>query len=339
MSENRTELPGYGRPLSAGASLTEHAEANGVALFAMTNPLPKDGSAPEWVTVFPRVGQVATRDGRAFTVSAATLMTAFRDDGIAIPVDVNHSTDAAMLFGSPAPAVGWGTEMREHEGGLQLKVDWLYEGKALLKSRQYLYTSPSFFQNEGDATRVKALALVTAPALGRQPALARAGGMAGRQLASLASALGLGEAASEAECLAAVTTLRAHATSTADYGAMAERLAAMQTEQHRTAVETTLTEALKAFKITPAERDHYASLCATPAGLTQIKQLFAKKVPVLRQSGLDGRTPPDGDLSGETPLTLAARATRYREQQERSGIALSQAEAITFAAANPTAGR
>ena len=75
-------------PRPAFPSLVEQADAAGVALFAAAVPLPEDGSAPEWVTVFPKVGRVETRDGRAFEVSAATLMAAFADDAIKIPVDV-----------------------------------------------------------------------------------------------------------------------------------------------------------------------------------------------------------------------------------------------------------
>lgn len=319
-------------------SLVDHADACGIALFAMANPLPKDGSAPEWVTVFPKAGRVETRDGRAFDVSAATLMAAFREDAINIPVDVNHATDAAGMFGGPAPAVGWGTELREHEGGLQLKVDWLDEGRALLKARQYLYTSPSFFQDKNRATRLKALALVTSPALARQPALARAGGPSLASLRAIATALGLDAGAGEAECLQAVSSLRTDAVPRAQHEAVVARLSALETNVQVDTVERLLDDAVKAMKIMPAEREGYAALCATPAGLRQVEQLFASKMPKLRPSGLDGLLAPTASLDVETGPTLADRATRYREQQLRAGHTISPREAVVYAAANPRAG-
>ncbi len=56
--------------------------------------LPTDGSAPEWITLF-RSRPVQTRDGRAFDVSAATLLRAFQKDGIDLPVDVKPRHDTA----------------------------------------------------------------------------------------------------------------------------------------------------------------------------------------------------------------------------------------------------
>ena len=43
------------------------------------NPLPRDGRAPEWVTVFPKTGHLETRDSRAYDVSAAALTRLLKD--------------------------------------------------------------------------------------------------------------------------------------------------------------------------------------------------------------------------------------------------------------------
>lgn len=88
----------------------------------------------------------------------------------------------------------------------------------------------------------------------------------------------------------------------------------------------------------PAERDSYATLCSTPAGFAQVKELISKKTPLLQPSGLDGKTPPGAEFKGETPITLAARATRYREQQAQAGAPISQIKAVCFATSNPRAG-
>lgn len=355
-------------PRPALPSLIEQADAAGIALFATAVALPEDGSAPEWVTVFPKVGRVETRDGRAFDVSAATLMAAFRDDAIKIPVDVNHATDAAGMFGGAAPAVGWGVDLREHEGGLQLKVDWLAEGKALLSARQYLYTSPSFFQDKNRATRLKALALVTSPALARQPALARAGGHSQEpSMKSIAKALGLSEGADEAACLGALgartetkpiaEALGLAATATAAecltaIGALkvgqgemvaqlqaqltttSSRLAAVEKASREKEVNDLLEGGLKERKIVPAQREHLAKLCTTDDGLANVRAMLGATAAGLQPSGLDGSTPPAG-TDAVDPVALAAKATKLQAERAAAGQPIGYAEAVQLAAAKP----
>ena len=79
--------------------------------------------------------------------------------------------------------------------------------------------------------------------------------------------------------------------------------------ERRTRVETLIEDALKARKIVPAQRGQYEALCSTDAGLAHVASLFAATVPHLQPSGLDGRLPDTGEV--ESPITLAARATRY----------------------------
>lgn len=352
-------------------TLIEQADAAGVALFATAVPLPDDGSAPEWVTVFPRVGRVETRDGRAFQVSAETLMAAFAEDGVAIPVDVNHATDAAGLFGGPAPAVGWGVQLRAEGGGLQLKVDWLAEGRALLAARQYLYTSPSFYQDKNRATRLKALALVTSPALARQPALARAARLASSsasqeqppmnaiaqalglaegadeaallgaigartEIRPLAAALGLAETASAAECLAAIGTLKAGggeqvALLRSQLETASARLAAVEKAARDKAVADLLDGALRVRKIVPAQRAHLEALCAGEAGLAGVTAMLAATMPGLQPSGLDERQPGPG--AAQDPVQLAAAATKLQAERAAAGQLIGYAEAVAEIAA------
>ncbi len=119
---------------------------------------------------------ISTRDGRSFQVDADRLIRAFQEDGIAVPIDVNHQTDTAAATGGRCDAVGWIEELRVNAGKLEARVDWLDEGKALINERRYRYTSPSFYHSpDGLTTRLKAVALVTAPALANQIALASAG--------------------------------------------------------------------------------------------------------------------------------------------------------------------
>ncbi|WP_424361805.1 phage protease [Methylocystis parvus] len=168
-----------------------------LSLFAIDAPLPKNGSAPEWITIFPKIGQIKTRDGRSYTVDAEAIMRAFEADGLELPIDLNHATDTAMAQGMGAPAVGWITALKIERGALRGKVDWGAKGKEALAAREYRYVSPSFWHTaEGDGnktTRLKAVALVTAPALGQQQALASAQGVHGSARSAALAAAETGE--------------------------------------------------------------------------------------------------------------------------------------------------
>lgn len=322
----------------------ELAEAAGLVLFSGLSALPTDGSAPEWITLFPKTGRVQTRDGRTFEVSAATLMAAFQADGIDLPVDVNHATDTAALMGGRADAVGWGTELREHDGALQIKVDWLEEGRGLLAARKYRYTSPSFFQNGGSAIRLKAVALVTSPALGGQPALASASGtFAGgpqepHTMKTIATALGLAEGASEAECLSTLAALKAgsvpkkvHDETLAQLQARSDELDGIRKAAREARVTGLIEGALKAKKIVPALKSHYAELCSTDAGLDTVEKLFAGMTPALPGSGLDDRAPPQGGDAPADPVLLAAAAQKIQDEAKAAGRPIGFGEAMTLA--------
>lgn len=352
------------RPAS---TLIEQAEAAGLILLSAVTALPKDGSAPEWVSLFPKTGRIETRDGRAFEVSAATLMAEFAAEGINLPVDVNHSTDTAGMFGGPSPAVGWITDLREHDGGLQAKVDWLDEGRALLAARQYLYTSPSFWQDKNRATKLKALALVTSPALARQPALAHAGGQTPEpSMKSIAAALGLAEGADEATCLTAVTALQGrpampaiakalglpetadltaclgaigdrvpkslHDQTVASLSAASGRIDALEKSSRDKEVATMFDAALKERRILPAQVATLTALCGTDDGLANVKAHIAASTPGLQPSGLDDRGQPAGGDGALDPVTLAAKATKLQSERAAAGMPIGYAEAVQLAA-------
>ena len=351
------------RPAS---TLIEQADAAGIVLFSSAIALPSDGTAPEWITLFPNTGRVETRDGRAFDVSAATLMAAFTADGIDIPIDVNHSTDAAGMFGGRADAVGWGTELREHEGALQIRADWLAEGRELLSARKYRYTSPSFYQDQNRATRLKAVALVTSPALARQPALASAGGKPSEpSMKSIAAALGLAEGADEAACLSAVTTLQGrpalpaiakalglpeasdlsaclgaigdrvpktlHDQTVANLSGATARIDALEKASREKEVSVMFETALKERRIVPAHVATLTALCATPEGLANVKAHIAASAPGLQPSGLDERGQPAGSDGATDPTTLSAAAQKIQDEAEAAGRPISFAEAVTLA--------
>jgi len=321
-------------------SIIAEADAAGVALHALTAALPKQGEAPEWITIFPQLGRFKTRDGRTFTVDAATLMAVFVEDGIDLPVDINHATDGAQFLGTRSDAVGWIVELRIVDGALQGRVDWLDEGRELLSSRKYRYISPSFYRDdENNATRLKAAALVTAPAIARQPALASASSPEPSEFSmkSIAAALGLNEGADEASCLSALNSRltgsvskEIHEQALTQLSAATTELAGIKDKVRAGKVESLISEALSAKKITPAEKDHFVALCASDEGLASVEKLFAAKTPLLPASGLDDKDPPGGsDADASDPVKLAELAAEMQDKEALAGRRISMAEAMT----------
>jgi phage I-like protein len=322
----------------SAAELIARAEAEGLALHASLSALPKGTEAPEWITVFPKGGKIETRDERQFDIDVEKLMTVFRTDGLEIPVDVNHSTDAGIFGGGRSDAVGWVTELRvSASGGLEGRVEWLDEGSALLRGRKYRYTSPSFYRDQfGKATRLKAVALVTAPALARQPALASAQTSTENPMKQLAETLGLSAGAGEAECLSALASLKTgmvpkaeHDTAIANLNAAATELAELKAATRKAKVDGLIEEALAAKKILPVEKDDYIALCATDDGLAHVEKLFATKAAILTGSGLDQRSQPgSGKVDVTDAAKLGAAASAYMAEQAAKGITISAADAV-----------
>ena len=300
------------------------ADASGLVTHALSARLPDAaGGAPDWVTLFPTVGRVETRGGRVYQVDPQTLIAAFRADGLELPVDVNHSTDLAAWTGARADAIGWITDLRVEGVALQARVEWLAEGRELLAARKYKYGSPSFSASPAAdgaprvAERLRAWALVTAPALARQPALAHLTPPTAPKdapMKTIAETLGLAAGATEADCLAALTQRlagsvpkAAHDLALADLAASAQRLAAIEAERRAARSATALDGALTTRKLTPAERPSLEKLCATDDGLAQVEALLAARPQLLAASGLDKTTPADGDALSVAAVAESAR--------------------------------
>lgn len=179
-------------------------------------------------------GKFAARDGRPGTgkqwevSDAQGVALAASINAIAaktpIVIDYDHQTIRAEKNGAPAPAAGWilSTEWRKGEG-LFAKVRWTDAAKAHIDAGEYRYISPVILADEatGAVTNVLLAALVNHPAIvGMEPAIAQLSAQLNAPhqethdmalLAALIAALGIPSAATEAEALAAVTTLKATA--------------------------------------------------------------------------------------------------------------------------------
>ena len=308
---------------------TSSAPDEFVALHALASALPGDGQAPEWVTIFPKSGAIQTRDDRRFTIDAEALISRFRADGVDLPVDINHATHHASLSGIRADAVGWIVDLRIEDGALQGKIDWLDEGRSLLQARAYKFVSPDFFHTaDRKATWLRSIALVTAPAIGNQQALAAASSMEPHCMKNLAAALGVVSDASEDALVAALAAgfvdKKVHDETLSQLAAATTELAQIKATERQGRIDALLEAALKEKKMLPAERDHYANLCATDAGFETVKALLAARGAALPASGLDKKEAP---ASGGLPT--AAQLSLEAEKMIKDGLASNIVEAVT----------
>lgn len=309
------------------------AQGDVVTEIATANAETGAFEAPEWIKILP-AGKTVTRDGRSFTFDPKKLAARFQKDGIDIPIDLDHG----ITKGGKPEAVGWIKELDARADGLYGRVDWLQTGRDVLEAKTRRFISPTFTHTkQGSATWLHSVALVSAPALS-MPALASASPdeLKEAPMNAIAEALGLTADADEAACLTAISTLSTgkvdkavHDETLAKLEAATGELAALKADTRKRHVDELLEGALKDKKILPAQRDHYASLCATDEGLTQVKALLDATAKGLGASGLDDKDAGSADGGDELdPVQLAAKASAYQAEQTAKGITVDIIDAV-----------
>ena len=179
---------------------------------------------PAWLHLLP-MGSFRGVDGRGpFKLVDASVVIANSMGGGAIPVDENHATDFAIKTGQPSPARGWVREMQSRPDGIWGRVEWCPTGVQLMNERAYRGISPVIVTEEktGAVTRVLRVALTNTPNLDSIRTL-HSEQENDMDIAKLRKALGLPEAATEAEVLAAV---EGNVTSVTAHSAQLTRIAA-----------------------------------------------------------------------------------------------------------------
>lgn len=288
---------------------------------------------PEWIKVAPR-GRFTARDGRIFDVNPELLVSRFNADGVDLPIDTDHATVKKAMFGDAAPAVGWISELQARPDGLYGRVgEWLEEGLRVLAARTHRYVSPSLkIDDAGKAVWLHSVALVAAPAAS-MPAVASAALTQTTEteptmLKAIAAALGLNEDAAETSCLSAINVLKSRIDPTVHQAALDE-IKTLQTEietsktaAHAAKVDALLEGALKAKKITPAQKESYAALAATAAGFDQVSKLIETLGVGLAPSSLDTRQPSDqtATLSAEDREVIAQLGVTEEEFRKANGL-------------------
>jgi phage I-like protein len=287
--------------------------------------------APDWIKILP-AGKVTTRDGRSFEFDPAVLAARFDKDGIDIPIDLDHGT----ANNKKPEAVAWIKQLDARTDGLFGRVEWLDVGREVLAAKTRRYVSPTFKHSEGKAGWLHSVALVAAPALS-MPALAHATSDPQEEpsMKAIAEALGLEADASETACLSAITVLSTdkvdkaiHDETLAKLTAATDELEQLKADARQKEVDDLLETALADKKILPANRDHFASLCATDESLAQVKALLAATAKGLAPTGLDIQAAPDADTDTDDPVKLAALANAYQEEQAAKGITVDIIDAV-----------
>src|ERR1700730_6400649 len=69
----------------------------------------------------------------------------FARDGIPVPVDWEHATeaDAAALANGGAPACGWIHDLINHGDSVWAEVEWLPKAESQIQNGEYRYCSPA----------------------------------------------------------------------------------------------------------------------------------------------------------------------------------------------------
>ncbi len=318
--------------------------------------------APEWIELIP-AGEFRGRDGRGpyrlsdpERVIAAT--RAMQMDA-GQPIDYDHATDLGAPAGRPAPAAGWIRELGVRAGALWGRVEWTKHGAAALATREYRYVSPVFeHDDKGAVVRLVRAALTNNPNLylkaiaareqgGETEAAARDGGEPPRdERSALCAMLGLAAEASGAEVVGAVRGLiaatgeasekgddRARYVSISHYERTATELNTLRAERAQERAERAVSEALRAGKIVPAQREWAIDYCcADHEGFER----FAARQPALTLSDLGlGKRPArittsgsedpaqasggDGDLSANEIAICARLGIRPADYAKRKG--------------------
>lgn len=286
-------------------------------------------AAPEWIELLP-AGEFHGRDGRGpfrlddpYGVIAST--TALQMSA-GLPIDYDHATDFGAPEGRPAPAAGWIRKLEVRDGAVWGRVEWTARAADSIAAREYRYVSPvfQFDPKDGSVTRLLRAGLTNNPNLQLTAiAVSRATAASPRKESmevpsqELCELLNLNGDATASEVLAKVRELRAaasavgaHAHDPSRYVAIAEferaltELNALKAERARERAAHTVEDAIRAGKLTPAQREWAIAYCA--ADVRGFQAFVAKQPSILAENlGLGGEPPADSRAGSLNAAELA----------------------------------
>lgn len=284
-----------------------------------------DGAAPEAVELIPAGPRITGRDGRSWLFdeqAGADMLGAFDARGIDLPIDWEHATQHRAPNGEAAPAAAWIKSLEIRDGALWGHVGWTPRGGEQVANREYRYLSPvfDFDPTTGRIARLVSAGLTNTPNLHLQALNSEEASSMKRStllIAAIVSALGLSEGAEDDAVATAINAIKndlgtAQALNSekapaldryvprADYDALVSR--ATNAEQAvkdrdsadlKAAVDTAITGALAAGKITPATEGYHRASCADTAGLERFRE-FVSAAPAVAGDTTNFAKQPDG---------------------------------------------
>lgn len=279
----------------------------------------ESGAVPEWLEMVP-AGDITGRDGRKFKNSSpSSIVAAFTERKVSLPIDLEHATEIKAPNGEPAPAVGWIENLEERSGAVWAKVAWNDTGLEMIKNREYRYYSPVFLFEEktGDVRRLMSAGLTNRPNLYVKALCFEQDTNQHRQgenmefSARVKKALGLPETGTDDEALAKITALNSDLQTAmnraqtpdltkfvprGDYDAACQRAVNAETilttekkNQFDSIVDQEIETAVSAGKITPATKDFYKRMCNSEEGLTSFRDFVKVAAVITAPSDLDGK--------------------------------------------------
>lgn len=263
-----------------------------------------DGSAaPTRLPLVMSGGIIEGADGRVFRNSdPEQVVGRFRQRGMMIPVDVEHSTQHQGAKGLPAPAVGWVRDLEVEEGGAIVGiVDWTEEGKSLIESRKYKYYSPAYaIASDGTIYDVVSVGLTNVPNL-PVPALNQAdekGKGEDMEIKVVCNALGIKECASESEALVELNSIKTSYQQALNRAESAEkRLADIEKESLQVEINAAVDKAIGAGKVTPAQKAYFLGTVRTREELNAFSDFADKTAPVMPKGSVVEGKPEAGKVS------------------------------------------
>ncbi len=285
-----------------------------------------DGAPARRVKLLP-IGTIEMRDGRGpyrivDAAHAQRVVDATRT--WLADADFNFDYGHAVQRDQAAIAAGWAktSSLTVEPDGIYAEVEWTEAAAQRIAAREYRYLSPLFLADKsGKVLQLKNAALVNIGAI-NLPAVAA--GLSGEDddmsYALIAAALGLAASATEQECVAAASTLKAKADATPATSAIA--IAAglagdASVEEIAASITTLKASQLDPAKFVPVEQVAAVnSRLATLEGERAEREVAAaieggKLVPALKDWGLNlFKTNEQGwrDFIGAAPVVVAAGA-------------------------------
>lgn len=296
--------------------------------------------------LIPEGETVTGRDGRSWKNSFPQgIVDHFNLGGVDLPIDVNHATELKAPQGEAAPAAGWIKGLRLGDGGAVYgRIVWTPSGREAVLNREYRYISPVLLHDkELNIRGLSSLGLTNKPNL-YIPALnsAHLDTEDPMDLKQLLASLGLPETATFAQALNHIAQMKGDLTTALNHAAnppmekfiprsqfeaavtkannMEQQLNTLKAAELDKAINTEITAALKAGKITPANEEYFRAQCKQEGGLDQFKNFVAAAPVVAGDTGLDHQQADGGGKSLNAAQKEVARTMGLSEEEYAAAL-------------------